>query len=62
MKNFLLFMLFIGPVAATECCEEEDDEECRPKYNYIEVDHSYLRDEASWPTKNEDPFVEALKN
>lgn len=61
MKKCLIGCLFVGSVMACEC-EEEGDEECRPQYNYIEVDHSYLRDEADWPTKNEDPFVEALKN
>ena len=61
MKNLLLFFLFVLPVFADDC-EEEEEQKCRPKYNYIEVDHSYLRDEAEWPTKNEDPFVESLKH
>lgn len=61
MKKSLICFLFVGSAVACEC-EVGSDEECRPQYNYIEVDHSYLRDEADWPTKNEDPFVEALKN
>ena len=50
MKN-LLCVLFL---MACDCEFEEND--------YDEVDHSYLKDQAEWPNKLEDPFVESLKN
>ena len=64
MKNLLYFLMLIGPLAicawdCDECCDDEDEECCQSDYN--EVDHSYLRDEADWPTKLDEPLLDSLK-
>lgn len=55
MKTLLFFLVFLAPIFA----DEDEDEDC----DFPEVvDRSRLRDEADWPTKNDDPFVDSFKN
>ena len=65
MKKIWIFLLWMGYVAASEYeedCEYECEEEAEcPRPNYIEVDHTYLRDEAEWPTKSSETLIEQLK-
>ncbi len=60
----LAFLLFSLPLAADDNCDEmdENDEECiRRTLRYEDQpDSSILRDPASWPSDNKDPFVESL--
>lgn len=66
IKSFLGLVLFFSTLLGwDECCRDDEEdlnsEECDCEFT-PDIDRSYLRDEADWPTKNEDPFVESLKN
>lgn len=74
MKFSLLLLLVPFGLFANwsgQCCQQDntcDDEEC-PCHNYsgrhclfqeLPTDNARLRDEAYWPTKNQDPLIDAL--
>lgn len=76
MKKLMLCMFLFSSLAVWADCEldyEEDldQEECEPRKlkNYYvpplfdsdKIDNR-LRDDASWPSKNQDPLLEALMN
>lgn len=67
MKRAFLFLLifvspFASPLVADEECDEYQDEDCEPRRMRYEdmPDSSILRDEAHWPSQNQDPFLESL--
>lgn len=70
MKN-LFFLLFLASSLSAwdQPFEEENDEECyeqnedckrRGFFQLDDTNNTYLRDEASWPSKNQDPTIDAL--
>lgn len=64
MKNLLLLLLPLNLLSAWEGGHCEDDScECygeRCFFQDLPPETNRLKDEAKWPTKNQDPLIEAL--